>query len=262
VISAAFSYTVHDATAGSNVASATITVNSSGPRLVYSFPLDSNPGWTTQGAWAFGQPTGGGSHDRDPSAGFTGNTVYGYNLAGDYANNLAPKYLTTTSINCASVTDAQLRFRRWLGVEDARFDHATLEASANGVNWTMVWQNPAGLGAAISESAWSLQTYDVSAVADGQATLYLRWGMGSTDTSGSYPGWNIDDVEIWGIVPMLPADFNGDGLINLTDLAALANCLTGPGGGIDPGCRCKDMDDDGDVDLEDFAGFQGAFDSF
>ena len=38
---------------------------------------------------------------------------------------------------------------------------------------------------------------DISDVADGQPTLYLRWALGSTDDGVTYPGWNIDDVEIW-----------------------------------------------------------------
>ena len=33
-----------------------------------SFPMNSNPGWTTEDAWAFGVPTGGGSHGGDPTS--------------------------------------------------------------------------------------------------------------------------------------------------------------------------------------------------
>jgi hypothetical protein len=36
-------------------------------------------------------------------------------------------------------------------------------------------------------------------------------------------------------------------------------CLTGPGGGVGPECGDFDADDDGDVDLTDFARFQQAF---
>jgi hypothetical protein len=37
---------------------------------------------------------------------------------------------------------------------------------------------------------------DISAVADDQATVYLRWTMGTTSSSGSYCGWNVDDVRV------------------------------------------------------------------
>ena len=37
---------------------------------------------------------------------------------------------------------------------------------------------------------------DISAIADGQSTVYLRWTQGTTDNSWQYSGWNIDDVQI------------------------------------------------------------------
>ena len=48
--------------------------------------------------------------------------------------------------------------------------------------------------------SWSNKSeYDISAVADGQSTVYVRWTMGTTDTFVAVLcGWNIDDVEIWG----------------------------------------------------------------
>jgi hypothetical protein len=45
----------------------------------------------------------------------------------------------------------------------------------------------------------------------------------------------------------------------LTDYAVLRGCLTGPGGGILPGCDGADLNDDGDVDLRDAGVFQSAF---
>jgi hypothetical protein len=37
-----------------------------------------------------------------------------------------------------------------------------------------------------------------SDVADDQAEVYFRWGIGPTDETVVYPGWNIDDVQITG----------------------------------------------------------------
>ena len=51
----------------------------------------------------------------------------------------------------------------------------------------------------IADYAWTLVTYDISAVADNQPAVYLRWGMGPTDSSVTFPGWNIDDVSVTGI---------------------------------------------------------------
>ncbi len=49
---------------------------------------DSDPKWTIEGAWSFGDPGGGGSHAGDPVTAFTGVNVYGYNRSGDYENGI------------------------------------------------------------------------------------------------------------------------------------------------------------------------------
>jgi subtilisin-like proprotein convertase family protein len=120
------------------------------PVVVHSFPLDVNPGWSTQGQWAFGAPTGGGSGNHDPTSGFTGANVYGYNLAGDYPNNMGTtQYLTTTAMDCSTVVGARLRFQRWLGVESASFDHVNVQVSNNGTTW----RRPCGITRPLRRSA-------------------------------------------------------------------------------------------------------------
>ena len=58
------------------------------PQTIVAWNMDTNPGWTYQGQWAWGTPTGGGSYYGDPTSGHTGTKVVGYNLNGDYANNM------------------------------------------------------------------------------------------------------------------------------------------------------------------------------
>ncbi|MGD8451965.1 MAG: hypothetical protein PVJ57_09125 [Phycisphaerae bacterium] len=156
--------------------------------------MDSDPGWTTQGLWAYGQPTGGGGQygENDPTSGFTGPNVYGYNLSGDYENNLPERHLTTPAINCTGYDNVHLSFYRWLGVEQPRYDHAYVRVSTNGSSWTTVWTN----AAEITDSSWNYQEFDISSIAANQATVYIRWTMGTTDTSWQYCGWNIDDVRL------------------------------------------------------------------
>ncbi len=167
------------------------------PGLVYSWNMDSNPGWTISGGqWAWGDPAGSYG---DPNNGYTGTNVYGYNLNGRYANGIPEYSLTTTAINCANLTQVSLKFRRWLGVEAGQYDHAYVRVSNNGTTWTTIWENP--YGSDLVETAWSYQSYDISAIADNQPTVYVRWVMGTTDAAVRYCGWNIDDVEIWGLVP-------------------------------------------------------------
>lgn len=168
------------------------------PTVQFEWTLDSNPGWATQGDWAFGQPSGYGSHNGDPNSGYSGSNVYGYNLTGDYSDQLPATYLTTTVIDCSNIYFTHLQFRRWLGVEsNSNYDEATVEISNDGINWQVIWR-ATDTGDAISDDAWQLQAFDISALADNRATVYLRWGMGPTDYSLTYPGWNIDDIQILG----------------------------------------------------------------
>jgi hypothetical protein len=81
-----------------------------------SFPLDTNPGWNTEGQWAFGIPTGGGSSCHDPTSGHTGSNVYGYNLNGDYPDSMPQYCLTSTAIDCSNYENITLTFWRWLGI--------------------------------------------------------------------------------------------------------------------------------------------------
>jgi bacillopeptidase F len=209
----------------SNVAAILITVNAVS-QLIYSFPLDSDPGWSTQGQWAFGHPTGGGSHNKDPLNGHTGTNVYGYNLSGDYTNNMPQYFLTSAAINCAQVGGTQLRFYRWLAVE--AFDHARVDVSNDGATWVNVWDNN-GLG--VNESAWSYQMYNIAATADGKASVSVRWGLGPTDGSVTFPGWNLDDVEIWGLATpaWVVGDLNCDGTVGFGDINPFVMRLSSPG---------------------------------
>jgi hypothetical protein len=239
----AFTFKATDGTNDSNIANVSVTIG--GPQVIHSFPLDSDPGWTgdpgpggggpNAGGWAIGTPTNTetcGADRLDPTAGFTGTNVYGYNLAGCYTNSLTPtRWLTTTAINCSGATGIQLRFRRWLGVESATFDHAYIDVSTNGTAWTNVWSHTATT--AINEQAWSLQTYSLGALADNQPTVYFRWGMGTTDTSVTYHGWNIDDIEILGLVPqgcppVTVGDINGDTKVDGLDIQGMVKVLTDP----------------------------------
>jgi hypothetical protein len=193
----------------------------------YSWSMDTDPGWTTQGLWAWGQPTGGGGQygGPDPTSGYSGSNVYGYNLSGDYENNLSETHLTSTAIDCTGLTNVTLKFWRWLGVEQPSYDHAYVRVSNDGSSWTTLWEN----SAVVEDSAWSQQEYDISSVADNQATVYLRWTIGTTDGSWQYCGWNIDDVEIWGLGGVEPTC--SDGIQNQGE--DLIDC-----GGPCPACSC------------------------
>jgi PKD repeat protein len=163
------------------------------PQTIYFFPLDSDPGWTTEGDWAFGPPGGLGG---DPASPYSGLNVYGYNLSGAYPNDMPAYSLTTTPLNCAGFKDVTVNFQRWLGVERDWYDQALFQVSDDGSGWTTVWENDSS---DLQDVSWVPVEYDISAVADGQPTVYLRWVMGPSDFMVTYSGWNIDDIEISGM---------------------------------------------------------------
>ncbi|MBN1356479.1 M28 family peptidase [bacterium] len=109
------------------------------------FDLDENPGWTVTGQWAWGQPTGGsGDHGApDPTSGYTGSTVYGYNLNGGYVNNMPEYTLTTEPLDFNGIFDAEIQFARWLGVESSEYDHARIQVSLDGTSFSNIWENGA-----------------------------------------------------------------------------------------------------------------------
>jgi len=130
------------------------------------------------------------------------NLGYIYAAAAD----LPARYATTPAIDCTAYNNIVLSFYRWLGVESASWDHAAIQVSNNGSTWTTVWDHT---GSSFSETSWSLQEYDISAVADDQPTVTLRWSMGPTDSSVTYPGWNLDDVTLKGTPTAPPTRVRG-----------------------------------------------------
>ena len=241
----AFGWTAEAGGATSPEASGAVTT---GERVtIAEFTLDTDPGWTREGAWAFGSPTGGGSFGGDPVGGFTGSNVFGYALDADYPNNLSPRrFLTTDPIDCSGFGAVELTFQRWLGIESSEYDHAGVDVSSDGSSWKNIWEHDSG---SFSDSSWSQRTHDISAVADDQAAVQIRWGMGTTDVSITYPGWNIDDIVLTGLGSSLePGDFNADGSRDFFDVSAFLAAFN-------DGDPLADMTGDGEIDFFDVSQF-------
>jgi C1A family cysteine protease len=218
----------------------------------FAWDLETDPGWLTEGDWAHGRPTGqGGEYGfPDPASGHTGQNVYGYNLNGDYPNDLPERHLTTGSLDCSGMYATTLRFWRWLGVEQPRYDKASIRVSADGATWTTIWENPVE----ITDDAWQQVEYDISAVADGSDDVRIRWTMGPTDGGWRYCGWNIDDVELLAIGPFwdCDVDLNEDGSVDSLDFVLFLNAFTA-------GDPLADFNADGAVNSQDFVSFLNAF---
>ncbi len=216
------------------------------PAPIHVFNMDEDPGWSMNGQWDFGDPTGqGGEYGyADPDSGATGDNVCGVNLNGDYSTSVGgPYHLTTGALDCSNIEQTSLRFERWLNSDYQPYAYATLELSNNGSDWAMLWQNG---GSEITENSWSEQVYDIASIADGQETVYIRWGYQVGSGAWAYSGWNLDDVEIWGLggETPCPEDVTGDGVIDVLDLLAILSAW----GQTDV---AEDINQDGIVDVLD-----------
>lgn len=173
--------------------------------IAYFDDFSFDQGWTGLGGtgeWTIGAATGGsgGSGAGDPSQDHTAtgdNYLLGNDLTladGSYNASMSQTYwVTSPYIDCTNLTGMQIKFFRWLGVESSTYDNAYLQAY-NGTSWVTLYHN----SATVDESAWSEQLYDLSTIADGNPDFQVRFGIGTTDGSGQYCGWNIDDITIEG----------------------------------------------------------------
>ena len=173
------------------------------PTVFYANAFDEDPGWTYSGEWDFGVPVGLGGEENgypDPESSATGANVYGVNLSGDYERTIAgPHYLTTDAMDCTGYVNVHVSFQRWLNTDFPPYASVVIEASNDGSTWTGIWSNP-GDNEYIIDNRWKLCSYDISAVADNQPSVYVRWGYQTFDGVYAFSGWNIDDVALEGVL--------------------------------------------------------------
>ncbi|MDP6963150.1 MAG: hypothetical protein QGF46_03190, partial [Planctomycetota bacterium] len=164
------------------------------------FEGTTDEGWThaqvaTQDDWQRGTPQG---KAEDPTGAYSGSNCWAGDLGnsgwnGVYQSNVN-NYLESPSIDCTGETGVKLRFARWLAVEEGIYDQAKIK-----VNGVTVWENQPN-GNHI-DNDWVIQEVDISAIADNNPDVRVRFTMES-DVSLEYGGWNIDDFEISTLGPV------------------------------------------------------------
>jgi hypothetical protein len=175
------------------------------PDAIYSAGMGTDPNWMLDKNWDWGVPVPrGGILKYDPDSGHTGPNVIGALLRGNYLNNMSGTiYATTPPIDCRGFRNIHLSFWRRLSIEWPN-DRVCLQVSPDGAAWTDLWtpdqEPPTHSGAAgLVDESWTFVDYAVPAgLADDQPTVYFRWGLGPTNNSVAYGGWNLDDVQVTG----------------------------------------------------------------
>ncbi|MFZ5476574.1 MAG: M36 family metallopeptidase [Myxococcota bacterium] len=183
--------------------------------------------------WIWGEPQGMGG---DPAEAFSGARIWGNDLGGgEYNGEYQPEIvnrLTSPDIDVGEGGTLIVQFRRWLQVEDAEYDVASVYA-----NEEAVWSNHESRAGDehTEDGVWMLHTMAVEV--DG-STLSLGWEIDS-DEGLEFGGWNVDDVCVYRPVaseePDPPAlDDTGDP----SDPDRPGNSGDDEGVKLDGGCGC------------------------
>ena len=177
---------------------------------------------TSKANWTFAAKfqldTAAGQSD-DPGAAHEGQYMIGTDITGNdgnYENNIAgswsaadPDYAVSPafSVKDSGFQKIELKFYRWLNIQDSTKDEASIDVSNDdGNTWTKVWINP---GTDLRETEWSYQTIDITdAVEDTATHVRIRFAINKSDNSTSYGGWNIDEVLVLGYTCLEPTDLN------------------------------------------------------
>lgn len=180
------------------------TTASSFAITVYSDDFSTNQGWTLGTKWEIGSATAspGATGNPDPSVDHTATADNGV-LGGDIGGNIGGTdgglhgfyWATSAVINASNLTDANLSFYRWLNTDYLPFMESRVEGW-DGSSWQLIWGNGEDF---ITDNAWNLNSFDVSALAAGNSQFQVRFGW-NVGSGGVYTisGWNVDDLTVSG----------------------------------------------------------------
>ncbi len=158
-------------------------------------------GWTLGPEWQIGhakQSFGQSFGHPDPGADYTGEGwVAGVEIGGNAAvakpDPTHPSYyLTSPPVSTMVAGSIYLTYYRWLNSDYAPYMTDTVEASSDGVTWTVVWQTA---GVPVSDSQWTFESIDLTAYKS--ATMRFRFGF-SIGEAGVFTvsSWNLDYVKV------------------------------------------------------------------
>ncbi len=193
---------------------------------IYCEMFDHDPMWMQTGnlsdEWEFGMPNPVAALTGDPLAAHTGTNIYGTNVYDGGAYR--PDEVTSTQTSAIDVSAYQiihLQYWRWLTVEDATYDQATIS-----VNGAQLWENASNASGTLDhvDREWRFHDIELTPyITDGTATV--QWQLQS-DPSIELGGWTIDDVCIVGMAKIPKC---GDGVLDPGEQCDDGNTNSGDG---------------------------------
>ncbi|MCX6878188.1 MAG: S8 family serine peptidase [Verrucomicrobia bacterium] len=108
--------------------------------------------------------------------------------------NLLRAYeVVSPAIDCSREERVELSFHRWLQIDTGSWAMASVAVSKDRLNWQVIWANGRN---GVIDQAWQKVRFDISDVAAGQPTVYVRFSTGPQFYAYDFCGWNIDEVSI------------------------------------------------------------------
>jgi len=149
----------------------------------------------TNHAWTLGSPSWlwGFDSSLGQANGVSSGTKAIYTYNGNYPNYMGSTIWATSPVmNCSSCSGSwELSFMKRLGVESASYDHAYVSVKGATGSWSTVYSS-----GYTSDSSFYQQTISISNYVANNPAFQVRFGIGTTDGSVTYTGWNIDDVSV------------------------------------------------------------------
>lgn len=134
--------------------------------------------WTTSNTWAITT-----SQSHTPTHSFTDSPT------GNYVNNANNSMTLVTPINISAAPVVYLSFWHRYNVEED-YDYGHVEVSSNnGSTWQKV-SSYTGI-----QSAWTAQSFDITAYANSTQNLKIRFRLTSDDFTAA-DGWYVDDIKL------------------------------------------------------------------
>jgi hypothetical protein len=161
---------------------------------------DNSQGWTLDPTWQIG-PTAVSPpavfnpdpmFDNTPTA---DNGVAGVILGGNAPTLLHPYYYLTSPVFDTSGAPGTVVFEyyRWLNSDYTPYMQNQVQVY-NGASWVTVWQSAGPPG--IQDTAWTLQSFDVTAYKNANMQIRFGYTIGSAGVF-TVSSWNVDDVKVY-----------------------------------------------------------------
>ena len=158
--------------------------------------FDGDPMWMQDGAreWHVAVSNPANADAGDPPAAFAGTRWLGTDLTGDgfYSSDIQTS-ITSPAIDARSYGRVHLQYRRWLGIEDAANDVATVR-----VDGTQIWANATTTARSLEhvDREWRFVDHDITAFAG--SPFAVSWTLAS-NASRVLGGWNLDEICVVGL---------------------------------------------------------------